>query len=161
MNILYSGEVKNITVPSVFLAGPSPRLKSTKSWRPEALEYFNELNFEGSVFVPEYRDGPQNKLDYNGQIGWEHLCLDTATAIIMWVPRDLDTMPALTTNVEFGLYIKNSRLHYGRPNGSPKNEYLDYCYHVFTKRLIHTDLKDLVEYTVNSVRNEVEIARFK
>ena len=44
---------------SLFLAGPTPRNQETLSWRPKAIEIFNNLNFDGVVYIPEYevRDG--------------------------------------------------------------------------------------------------------
>ena len=164
MNILYSGEIKGIKSPSVFLAGPSPRSKDVESWRPAAIEKFSKLNFDGTIFVPEYREGAldDGMLNWSGQIHWEQYCLDAATIIMMWVPRDLDIMPAFTTNIEFGLYVKSGRLRYGRPSGSPKNEYLDYCYKKFSKEKdIHDDLGNLVYKCAHDAFWQTESAGFQ
>ena len=37
-------------------------------------------------------------------------------------------MPALTTNVEFGYYVRDSRTLYGRPDAAVLNQYLDRLY---------------------------------
>ena len=115
---------------SIFLAGPTPRSKDVKSWRPRALEILKELNFQGNVFVPERQF--ETLTDYTDQVEWERKGLTMADAIVFWVPRDLQTMPALTTNVEFGYWLatSKSRCFYGRPPESPKNRYLDWLFHV-------------------------------
>ena len=42
----------------IFLAGHTPRLAHVPSWRPGALAILkDDLNFEGTVFVPEAADG--------------------------------------------------------------------------------------------------------
>ncbi len=43
-----------------------------------------------------------------------------------WVPRNLNTMPAFTTNVEWGMYWDSGRIVLGAPEGAPKNEYLQW-----------------------------------
>lgn len=153
MNILYSGDTKNITVPSIFLAGPTPRSADVPSWRPEAISLLESYSFKGTVFVPEYENiSEMSSLNFNYdlQIEWEHFCLECATIILMWVPRDLERMPAFTTNVEYGMYIKSGKLLYGRPNDSVKNKYLDYCYNKFTpsNQEVSTGLDQLVFLSV-------------
>lgn len=43
--------------PSIYLAGPSPRSNTVKSWRPEAIALLKKLGFTYDVIVPEC-DGP-------------------------------------------------------------------------------------------------------
>lgn len=120
MNIIYAREPIR---PSIFLAGPTPRDAKTESWRPEALQILELHDFEGTVYVPEnrvYTDG----FDYDSQINWEWLALDMSTAIVFWVPRELNNMPAMTTNVEFGHYVKDGRVVLGYPKDAPKMKYL-------------------------------------
>lgn len=137
-------------VPSIFLAGPTPRSRSVSSWRPEAVNILkNDFEWDGVAYYPEFRDCnfiPSQ--GYNDQIAWEHDALDSCHAILMWVPRELNDMPAFTTNVEFGLYVKLGKLYYGRPDAAPKNGYLDYCYTKFTGRTPHNDLKKLIAQTI-------------
>jgi hypothetical protein len=68
MKVIYAQQdiPKNIDV-SIFLAGPTPRDNSAKSWRPEALKLLKELGFTGTIFVPEAEDQTWNK-NYDGQI---------------------------------------------------------------------------------------------
>ncbi|HXA63320.1 MAG TPA: nucleoside 2-deoxyribosyltransferase domain-containing protein, partial [Streptosporangiaceae bacterium] len=90
---------------AVFLAGPSPRDPAVPSWRPEARRLLRE-RWAGSgrliVFDPEHRHGVFD--DYTGQVEWEERCLHLADVVLFWVPRELSTMPAFTTNVEWGMW---------------------------------------------------------
>lgn len=112
---------------SIFLAGPTPRDESVESWRPRAIDVLDSFGYNGVVFVPEDRSGGFQG-GYPDQPEWERMCLDCADTIVLWVPRDLETMPAFTTNVEFGRYVDSGRLLYGRPDDAPKNRYLDWLY---------------------------------
>jgi len=131
----------------IFLVGPTPRSPEVKSWRPEALFALDNAGFGGSIYVPETSDG-QWKHDYIDQVQWEHDALEHCRkhgAILAWVPRQLENMPAFTTNVEFGLYVKDECFFYGRPDEAPKNRYLDWVYKEFRNEDPHNDLEDLVE----------------
>lgn len=113
---------------AIFLAGPTPRSQDVESWRPGAIRLLNHWGFDGMVLVPERRDR-QVKIDYLDQVEWEYRGLQGAKAILFWVPRDMEKMPALTTNVEFGCYVgKHPNVFYGRPEGAPHTRYLDWLY---------------------------------
>ena len=136
------------TLPSIFLVGPTPRDNETPSWRPKALQLLGTLRYDGFVFVPENRQGEKAIIDEDAPIGerwmqqveWERKGLEMATVIAAWVPRQLDSMPAFTTNVEFGRYVTSGRLLYGRPNEASKTRYLDWLYSLETRRKPHNDL---------------------
>ena len=158
MNLYYyeDKEIKN-NRKSIFLAGPTPRSKDVKSWRPEAIKYLDSIGFDGDVFVPEYRTKIENEnilLNYDNMIDWELEHLDRATAILFWIPRDLKDMPAFTTNVEFGYHLNTGKVFYGRPNDAPNNRYLDKLYlkHYSTKPF--SNLEDLIKHTVQSLKAE-------
>lgn len=110
---------------AVFLAGPLPRSAEVASWHPEAIGRLRERwGGDGRlvVFSPEPRAGVA--VDYTGQIDWEHRGLHDADVILFWVPRDLETMPAFTTNIEFGSWYDSGKAVFGAPPSAPKNEYL-------------------------------------
>lgn len=111
---------------SIFLAGPTPREDGVTSWREEALQILEKKGFEGYVFVPEPRDGEWCS-DYDGQIDWEQRYLEAATVIIFWIPRDLDSLPGFTTNIEFGMYVKSRKTSFGAPEDAPRMSYIWYC----------------------------------
>lgn len=128
MQIVYSREqIPDQLTKSIFLAGPTPRTDKVISWRKEALNILNELEYDGVVFVPENRKDKFDKKYLDEQIEWEHMCLKAADVIVFWIPRELREdfeMIALTTNVEFGLFLNSEKLFIGSPNDAEKNTYL-------------------------------------
>ncbi len=132
MEIIHSNYAvpKEIKQPAIFLAGPTARLeKPVPSWRLDAVKELEQRQFDGTVFIPEY-DTFHPMRSYTAQVEWEWEALHSSNVIVFWVPRDLETLPAFTTNVEFGFYLGKKEIVYGRPNNSPKNQYLDW---LFTK----------------------------
>lgn len=121
---------------SIFLAGPTPRDEQTATWRKDALAILEP--FDGVVFVPEAHDWASHDL-YDEQIHWEWEAIDQATVVVFWVPRDLTSMPAFTTNVEFGLKIQSGRVILGYPRDAPKCGYLDALASRF-KAPVHSNL---------------------
>jgi hypothetical protein len=119
MKVIYARETIE---PSIFLAGPTPRSKDVPSWRPRALELLE--GFKGTVYVPEDRSG-NVQFEYYDQINWEWHALETSSVILFWIPREIETMPALTTNVEFGMYAASGKIVVGRPPEAQKMKYLD------------------------------------
>lgn len=107
---------------SIFLAGPTPRDKAVPSWRPEALKLLE--GFNGHIYVPEDSSWSP-KFTYDDQVEWEWEGIMTATVVLFWVPRELQTMPAFTTNVEYGMAVPLRNVVVGWPEDSPKNRYLE------------------------------------
>jgi hypothetical protein len=141
MRVIHSDEKITWTADRrIFLAGPTPRSPDVKSWRPEALEILDKLNFDGIVLVPEHK----GKFDFLDQVEWEWEGLEGCSRIVFWIPRNLETMPAFTTNIEFGSYVRSGRAIYGRPDGCPKNDYLDWLYKKVTKLKPYNDLFKLL-----------------
>jgi len=106
-------------ITSVFLAGPTYRLKDKASWRDIALTIFEEFDFEGEIYVPE----PFAK-NYDQQVYWEAHHLEKASVILFWIPRDLKDLPGFTTNIEFGEWMKSGKVVLGYPQGAAKMRYL-------------------------------------
>ena len=136
-------------INSIFLAGPIPRDKNILSWRVQAIEMLRKLDFDGIIYVPEYSTGVARK-SYVDQAMWEREGLDNATCIVFWVPRELKTMPAFTTNVEFGEYVsrRGHRVAYGRPEGAPKTKYLDWFFDYKQKREPNNTLEDTLKEAI-------------
>ena len=119
---------------SIFLAGPTPRGASPRSWRVEALALLRtggerlQEDFPGAVFVPEPKEGPTGKWPTPfDQMIWEQRALEMATCIVFWVPRNMKDMPGLTTNVEFGLYARSNKIVLGYPPDAEHMNYLRFC----------------------------------
>jgi hypothetical protein len=109
--------------PWLFLAGPTPRSTEVESWRPAAITILEAMGFGGTVLVPEDADGTVHG-DYTDQIDWEWDGIDAADVVAFWVPRELTSMPAFTTNVEFGLVARSGRAVFGAPSTAAKVRYL-------------------------------------
>jgi hypothetical protein len=125
MDVIYAREpLPDRVTRTVFLAGPTPRSPDVPSWRPQALEALARRGHDGHVFVPEPRDGRWRE-GYEDQVGWEEDALNRADAILFWVPRDLRTLPGLTTNDEFGYWKGRdpARLVLGTPEGATSVRY--------------------------------------
>lgn len=121
MKVIYAHEPLE---KSIFLAGPTPRSSEVPSWRPQALSILEQLGYDGTVFIPEVRDGDW-EVEYDKQIHWEWEALNQCTVAAFWIPRNLESMPGFTTNVEYGLMIHSSKAVLGRPYNAPKMRYLD------------------------------------
>ncbi|GGX40541.1 nucleoside 2-deoxyribosyltransferase domain-containing protein [Streptomyces noursei] len=132
LRIVWARETLPVEGPSVFLAGPTPRLGGdVESWRPAALEEL-AAQWTGeqplTVLTPESRGGKRAKC-YDDQVEWETDARAQASAIMFWIPRDLAVLPGFTTNVEFGLDAPTGRAVLGCPPDCPnpeRNRYLIY-----------------------------------
>ena len=144
MNIIYADQPLQFQGPTIFLCGPTPRRDDVKSWRIDALKIFEELCFEGTVLVPERNDW-NVQFDYIQQVEWEFEGLDQAQALVFWVPRNTQTLPGFTTNVEFGMYVRSGKIVYGRPEDCPHNHYLDYLYTKVTGLTPCNELKETLQ----------------
>lgn len=137
---------------SIFLAGPTPRPhKPVPSWRPEAIAMLrDELGFTGTVFVPESADGKPHD-EYLHQVSWEWEGLNQCTVAAFWIPRVLETMPAMTTNVEFGLVAASGKMVLGAPPEAEKIGYL----HELAARFnapIYKTMRETLEEAVRRTR---------
>lgn len=116
--------------PSVFLAGPT-HADPAQSWRPAAIEALDAA-WAGeqtlNVLSPESRGGVRAET-YEDQVDWESWARMGAGAIMFWIPRDMTSLPGMTTNVEFGMDVSSGRAVLGCPPGCPnpeRNRYLIY-----------------------------------
>ncbi len=122
---------------SIFLAGPTPRDPHVPSWRPAALDLLTTMGFHGAVYVPESENWEPHD-HYDSQVDWEWEALNASTVVVFWIPRHLETLPAFTPNVEFGLSIQSGKVVLGYPEGAPKNKYLDRLAKRYGAPVFHT-----------------------
>ena len=136
-----------LTGPSIFLAGPTLRhnLKDFTPWREEAIKLFITHKFNGNIFIPEPFQG-----DYAKQILWEEYHLEKCSCILFWIPRDMQTLPGLTTNIEFGEWMKSSKVVLGFPEEAEHISYLAYKANKYRIPIFNT-----LEQTVLSARERV------
>lgn len=148
MIIVYAKEQFPTTITkSIMLCGPTPRSTEVVSWRPQVFDILNSIGFDGHVFVPEPRNSNWTG-DYTDQIEWEDQALNIADAIMFWIPRNMKTMPGLTTNVEFGLWANSGKIILGYPD---KAENVRYLQHIADKLKIQTTqtLYKTITQTIN------------
>jgi hypothetical protein len=126
MQVVYANQAPPESWTSaIFLAGPTPRKHTTlPSWRPNAIQILAEMGYEGVVFVPEDETGEWQH-SYDDQVDWEEMCLNLADVIVFWVPRNIEQMPAFTTNDEWGYWKSKdpAKLVLGTPEDAPKVKY--------------------------------------
>jgi len=148
---------------ALFLAGPTPRNSDAVSWRPEALALLHQLEptLDLVVFIPEPRDGYDYN-DYLQQVTWEQQHLEMADAILVWLPRDMNTsLKGLTTNIEFGKYIDSGKLFYGRPEQADHIRYLDWLYTNTTARTPQAQLDILIAEILTYLTAQLESSPIK
>lgn len=156
MILCFSDKEPYLEKNSIFLAGPTKRDSSyAVSWRKEAVEILEKLNFDGTVYIPEFTEGHPFDVNYVvEQTKWEWKCLDAACVILFWVPRkvtnDKDTMPGYTTNVEFGIYTekKPGQIILGYPDDAEKIRYLELRYKEVTGKEHYKTLRNSIIQSV-------------
>jgi hypothetical protein len=131
MRVERPGEYYISNFPPLFLAGPTPR-DDSRSWREEAIEYLR-LYQRLRVLVPEPFCN-----NYEKQIRWETWGLSNSYCIVFWIPRNLDSLPGFTTNIEFGEWMKSGKVILGYPEGTPKMRYLHYRAREYGIPIFHT-----------------------
>ena len=159
MHTIFVPEAVPFKGPSIFLAGPTPRSPEVESWRPKALRYLE--TFDGAVYLPEKRSRATSH-SYDDQIQWETDALTAATCILFWVPRELapdangyPRMGALTTNAEFGMWMRSGKVILGYPHHAEKMTYL--AWHARKEGItISHHLRDTVKLAVELARERFQ-----
>lgn len=126
MHIIYAQTEIQIKGPSVFLAGPTPRDSDIPSWRPDMVSAFKELGFNGTILVPEAESGPSGSYAFGPQIKWEHEAMEAADIVLFYIPREVNTMPGFTTNIELGYWLgkDKEKIRLGIPPNAQKCKYI-------------------------------------
>ena len=144
MKVKYYGDKVVTNEKSIVLCGPTPRDNNTLSWRPKALQILEKLGFDGTIYVPEYTSGLKFN-SYIDQVNWEREVYINCTVILFWVPRHIPDMLGLTTNVEFGYWLKSEKCIYGRPEFAERTRYLDWLYNLEYHKEPYNDLEKLLQ----------------
>jgi len=115
----------------IFLAGPTYRTVDGKdhllstSWRLEVVKKLRERGYDGYICIPEFRTNEiPSDWTYSRQVDWEFKALEKSTVIMFWIPRDYDTLPGFTTNIEFGEWMRSGKIVVGAPTDAPKMRYI-------------------------------------
>lgn len=88
---------------------------------------------------------------YVNQIDWERKGLDLADIIVFWVPRVMENMPALTTNVEFGRYVTSDKIVFGAPEWAKSVRYLETMLKTETGGERHLEMRDTLRTALERI----------
>lgn len=132
--VLYTLDKLDSISNAVFLAGGTVRQKgdgsnnsSDVSWRFEAVKLLRDGGYVGDILFPEWYDNIKpDGWSYASQVEWELEGLYKATTILFYIPRDMEKLPCLTTNIEYGNFVDANNLVVITPKESEKNDYIKY-----------------------------------
>lgn len=93
----------------VFLAGPCPRAgQDWTDWRDGMIDELKRVDASVDVAIPTNPNfDTGDPTYYERQCSWETRALHFASCIVFWVDRN-EEHPALTTNIEFGIWSEKS-----------------------------------------------------
>jgi hypothetical protein len=156
MNVLYYDD-PIVTAPlerSLFLAGPTSA-RSRTAWRLEALALLEERGFDGTVIIPEFREGsfgdlapvrfgtPPSPVDSMRAtsfniLEWETAGIEHVTVALFWMPfalaaeTDPASLPGFTTRAEVSRELARdpSRIVLGMPEGALSGSHIRYHAHL-------------------------------
>lgn len=148
MEIKYYGDEILPNQKAISLCGPTPRNNKTKSWRIDAIKILKKLNYDGIVYIPESNGEKLFFKNKEEQMMWERNCYINSNIIVFWVPRKFPNMLGLTTNVEFGYWLKIKKCIYGRPKNAYRTDYLDWLYNLEYHKKPYDTLEELITETV-------------
>lgn len=126
--LYYNDKLPDVINKSIFLAGPSLRPgQEGVSWRKDALQILEDMGYDGFVFVPENEDGKFDEdHSYSDTVQWEEVGLNVADAIVFWVPREVESLPGFTTNIEWGRWESSGKIVLGYPEDAEKMKYIQH-----------------------------------
>lgn len=148
MEIKYYGDKILPNQKAISLCGPTPRNNKTKGWRMDAIKILKKLNYDGIVYIPESNGEKLFFKNKEEQMMWERNCYINSNIIVFWVPRKFPNMLGLTTNVEFGYWLKIKKCIYGRPKNAYRTDYLDWLYNLEYHKKPYDTLEELITETV-------------
>jgi 8-oxo-dGTP pyrophosphatase MutT (NUDIX family) len=125
--IYYNKEMPEKMTKSLFLMGPSLRRgQEGTSWRKDAIQILSDVGFDGVIFYPENENDERTGVDnnYEKTIEWEDKYLNICDLIVCWCPRNVETLPGFTTNIEWGRWESSGKIVLGAPEEAEKVSYL-------------------------------------
>lgn len=163
LNLIFSGEkFEKVPENSIFLAGPTNRENIFEtSWRKEAVELFEKYNFNGAIFIPEFRIPKQfsDKSDWEKETEWEWSILDNVSCIMFWIERKSPDRLGLTTNLEFGTYFQKrpQSIALGFPESSENMEWITLRYKTFSGKIPKRTLSETVKEAIQIAKRKDKV----
>lgn len=162
MKLVYTGEHCQNFRNSIFLAGCSYRDGSlnSMSWRREIELIIQQKEVETSVeftlIIPEMNPNIPLYLTSEDIYRWETFMLSRSSSILFWIPRDMQDLPGLTTNIEFGEWMSKEGVFVGYPDDAEKNGSIKVrCEHY--NKVIHNNLYGLVQAVIDDLLREPKV----
>jgi calcineurin-like phosphoesterase family protein len=152
MQVFYNNEELDNNRNTIFLAGPTSRTDTTNSWRKDAIRLLEENGFTGNIVAPETRDSKVTDYDATNQITWERKCLTRANIILFWIPRS-ESLPAFTTNIEFGEWYNSGKVFLGFPDDAIKMNYIKFLSDNYSLSF-HNTLESLVQDCIRTLNRD-------
>ncbi|MEU3680441.1 nucleoside 2-deoxyribosyltransferase domain-containing protein [Streptomyces sp. NPDC030592] len=111
---------------AVYLCGPTPTDPEEPSWRPSAVAALRAA-WDGAgrlaVFLPEpTADGSYPP--YADQIAWEEEAMRRSDVVLFWIPREMNRLPGLVSNIKWGVWYDSGRAVLGAPPEAERMAYL-------------------------------------
>jgi 8-oxo-dGTP pyrophosphatase MutT (NUDIX family) len=96
--------------------------KLNSSWRMDAIQWLEQLGYDGIVYIPEDREGsPTNAvLDDEARIRWTHGAQMRSDVIVFWLPADIKSSSDIVTGVELGWLMASGRIILAMPSETEK-----------------------------------------
>lgn len=114
----------NFITKSIYLAGTNAKNfvgSRLVNWRESVISMLEDFGYDGVVIIPEdnpdgsykFPNSIEEKDRYLKQIEWEQKCLNSADAIIFWLPRSIPDNIGLASNFELAEYIDSGKIFVG------------------------------------------------
>ncbi|GGV70392.1 hypothetical protein GCM10010499_19750 [Streptomyces thermoviolaceus subsp. apingens] len=111
---------------AVYLCGPTPTDPEEPSWRPSAVAALRTA-WKGpgrlTVFLPEPAAGGSYP-PYADQIAWEEQTMRRSDVVLFWIPREMNQLPGLVSNIKWGAWYDSGRAVLGAPPEAERMAYL-------------------------------------
>ena len=140
---------------SIYLAGPTRWNVHLKSWRKEAVKILEVLEFNGTVFCPEY-EGDRFVENYKEKDEWKEIALHSASTIVFWVSKNYPIK--IYDSAEFAYWIskKPNSFFYGREVVNSNYEQTFFLNWIYEKELGIEPFKNLEDLMQEAVINATE-----
>lgn len=118
---------------AVYLCGPTPTDPEEPSWRPSAVAALRAA-WDGAarlaVFLPEPAAGASYP-PYADQVAWEEEAMRRSDVVLFWIPRTMNRLPGLVSNIKWGVWYDSGRAVLGAPPEAERMAYLLHFAEVF------------------------------
>src|SRR5436309_1919591 len=111
MQLVFIGEAYPQNVEKMIFLGDSTLYqgKLSSSWRIDAIQWLEQLGYDGTVYIPEDKEGYPNtaSLNYEARLRWVRGALMRSDVIIFWLPRDPKSLSHIVMGVELGWLMES------------------------------------------------------